>query len=123
MIKRTKEQRQNEVKTIIKKLNELHLNTSYDGIKTLFQNMKQYTTAFDKSLAKTQDLENLAHKTAFFKSRAKTNSENDDTDTDEPIIINIPCPELNIRITGVLEIDLRKKVWVKLECLNKPNEE
>jgi hypothetical protein len=86
VINRTKEQRQNEVKIIIKKLNELHLNTSYDSIKTLFQNMKQYTTI------------------------------SNDT-TDEPIIINIPCPELNIRITGVLEIDLRKKVWVKLECL------
>jgi len=87
MIKRTKEQRQNEVKTIIKKLNELHLNTRYEGIKTLFQNMKQYTTISNDA-------------------------------TDEPIIINIPCPELNILITGVLEIDLRKKVWVKLECLN-----
>ena len=89
MIKRTKEQRQNEVKTIIKKLNELHLNTSYDGIKTLFQNMKQYV----------------------------------DNSNDEPIIINIPCPELNILIKGVLEIDLRKKVWVKLECLERPEEE
>ena len=104
MIKRTKEQRQNEVKTIIKKLNELHLNTSYDGIKTLFQNMKQYTTSFDKSTVKIDD-ENNTDKT-------------ENTDNDEPIIINIPCPELNIRITGVLEIDLRKKVWVKLECLD-----
>ena len=90
IIKRTKEQRQNEVKTIIKKLNELHLTTSYDCIKTLLKNMKQYT-----------------------------NISNDDTtiNSDEPIIINIPCPELNILITGVLEIDLRKKVWVKLESL------
>ena len=88
MIKRTKEQRQNEVKTIIKKLNELHLNTSYDGIKTLFQSMKHYT-----------DITNI------------------NNDSEEPILINIPCPELNILITGVLEIDLRKKVWVKLECL------
>ena len=87
MIIRTKEQRQNEVKTIIKKLNELHLNTSYDGIKILFQNMKDYL-----------------------------NSENS-------IIINIPCPELNIFIKGVLEVDLSKKVWVKLECLEKPEEE
>jgi hypothetical protein len=87
IIKRSKEQRQNEIKTIIKKLNELHLNTSYDGIKTLFQNMKQYN------------------------------------DSDESIIINIPCPELNIRITGVLEIDLRKKVWVKLESQDLKNPE
>ena len=107
MIKRTKEQRQNEVKTIIKKLNELHLNTSYDGIKTLFQNMKQYTTAFDKNPAKI-DYENNTDNT----------DKTENTDNDEPIIINIPCPELNIRITGVLEIDLRKKVWVKLECLD-----
>jgi len=94
MIKRTKEQRQNEIKTIIKKLNELHLNTSYDGIKTLFQNMKQYVDS----------------------SNSSNNS------NDEPIIINIPCPELNILIKGVLEIDLRKKVWVKLECLERPEE-
>ena len=109
MIKRTKEQRQNEVKIIIKKLQELHLNTSYNGIKTLFQNMKQYTSAFDKS-------------------RVKTDNDDDDDDddaaadaTDEPIIINIPCPELNILITGVLEIDLRKRVWVKLESLDNNN--
>ena len=88
MIKRTKEQRQNEVKTIIKKLNELHLNTSYDGIKTLFQNMKNYT-----------DINNI------------------NNDNEEPIIINIPCPDLNILISGVLEIDLRKRVWVKLESI------
>ena len=87
MIKRTKEQRQNEVKIIIKKLTELHLNNSYDGIKTLFQNMKEYLS-----------------------------SEN-------PIIIDIPCPELNVLIKGVLETDLGKKVWVKLECLVKPEEE
>jgi hypothetical protein len=94
ILKRTKQQRQNEVKTIIKKLNELHLNTRYDGIKLLFQNMKDYT-----------------------------NITNINNDTEEPILINIPCPELNILITGVLEIDLRKKVWVKLECLEKPIEE
>jgi hypothetical protein len=94
MIKRTKEQRQNEVKTIIKKLNELHLTTTYDGIKTLFQSLKNYT------------------------NNDNTNNDNDNTNSDEPIIINIPCPELNIRITGVLEIDLRKRVWVKLESLD-----
>ena len=87
MIIRTKEQRQNEIKTIIKKLNELHLNNSYDGIRLLFQNMKEYL-----------------------------NSENS-------IIIDIPCPELNICIKGILEVDLSKKVWVKLECLEKPEEE
>ena len=92
IIKRTKQQRQNEIKPIIKKLNELHLNTSYDGIKILFKNMKQY---IDNS---------------------------DNNSIDEPIHINIPCPELNILIKGILEIDLRKKVWVKLECLERPEE-
>jgi len=87
MVKRTKEQRQNEVKIIIKKLNELHLNTSYDCIKKLFQNMKEYLI-----------------------------SENS-------IIIEITCLELNIYIKGVLETELSKKVWVKLECLVKPEEE
>ena len=87
IIIRTKEQRQNEIKTIIKKLTELHLNTSYDGIKTLFQNMKEYLIS------------------------------------EHPIIIDIPCPDLNICIKGVLEVDLSKKVWVKLECLVKPEEE
>ena len=36
MIKRTKEQRQIEIKTIIKKLNEIHLNTRYDVIHLIF---------------------------------------------------------------------------------------
>ena len=87
---RTKEQRQNEIKTIIKKLNELHLNISYDGIKILFQKMKEYIDS---------------------------NSNSNNIDKDKAVIIDIPCPELNIRIKGVLETDLRKKVWVKLECL------
>ena len=43
--------------------------------------------------------------------------------SEHPIIIDIPCPDLNICIKGVLEIDLSKKVWVKLECLVKPEEE
>jgi hypothetical protein len=94
ILKRTKEQRQNEVKTIIKKLNELHLNTRYEGIKILFQHMKNYT-----------DINTI------------------NNDIEEPIIINIPCQELNILITGVLEIDLRKRVWVKLESLVKQIEE
>ena len=87
MYSRTKDQRKNEIKTIIKKLNELHLNTSYDGIKLLFKHMKEYI------------------------------------DAEEPIHIDIPCTELNICIKGILEVDLKKKVWVKLECLEKVNED
>ena len=82
---RTKEQRQNEVRTIIKKLNELHLNTSYDAIKTLFENMKTYI--------------------------------NDDIKID----IDIPFPDMNVNIKGVLETDIKKKVWVRIESIK--NEE
>jgi len=42
MIKRTKEQRQNEIKPILKKLNELHLKPTIDGIKQLYQHIKTY---------------------------------------------------------------------------------
>ena len=102
MIKRTKEQRQNEIRTIIKKLNELHLNTGYDGIKIFFRNMKEYV---DNSNVENSNIDN-----------------SNKNDNDKPIIINIPCPELNVLIKGVLEIDIKKKVWVKLECLEKPEE-
>jgi hypothetical protein len=102
MIKRTKEQRQNEIRTIIKKLNELHLNTGYDGIKIFFRNMKEYV---ENSNVENGNVEN-----------------GNKNDKDKPIIINIPCPELNVLIKGVLEIDIKKKVWVKLECLEKPEE-
>ena len=78
---RTKEQRQNEVRTIIKKLNELHLNTGYDAIKTLFENMKTYI--------------------------------NDDIKID----IDIPFPDMNVNIKGVLETDIKKKVWVRIESI------
>ena len=102
MIKRTKEQRQTEIRIIIKKLNELHLNTGYDGIKIFFRNMKEYV---DNSNVENSNVDN-----------------SNKNDNDKPIIINIPCPELNVLIKGVLEIDIKKKVWVKLECLEKPEE-
>ena len=94
MIKRTKEQRQNEIKPILKKLNELHLKPNIDGIKQLYQHIKTYIDNTDN------------------------NSNND-----ENININIPCPELNILIKGVLEVNINKKSWVKLECLVRPEEE
>mgnify|MGYP003989121891 FL=1 len=94
MIKRTKEQRQNEIKPILKKLNELHLKPTIDGIKKLYQHIKTYIDNTDN------------------------NSNND-----ENININIPCPELNILIKGVLEVNINKKSWVKLECLVRPEEE
>jgi hypothetical protein len=112
MIKRTKEQRQNEIRTIIKKLNELHLNTSYDGIKIFFRNMKEYV---ENSNVENSNVENSNVENGNVENCNKN-------DNDKPIIINIPCPELNVLIKGVLEIDIKKKVWVKLECLEKPEE-
>ena len=41
---------------------------------------------------------------------------------DNSIDINIECPELNIRIRGVLEVDNNKQIWLKMECLVKPEE-
>jgi hypothetical protein len=76
---RTKEQRQSEVRIIIKKLNDLKLDIGYEPIKTLFENMKKYI--------------------------------NDGIKID----VNIPFPDISMNIKGVLEIDSKKKVWVKLE--------
>jgi hypothetical protein len=94
MIKRTKEQRQNEIKPILKKLNELHLKPNIDGIKQLYQHIKTYIDNSDNNI-------------------------NDDVNID----IHIPCHELNILIKGVLEVNINKKSWVKLECLVRPEED
>ena len=37
--------------------------------------------------------------------------------------IDIPIESLNVRIKGVLESDLNKRVWVKMECLVRPEED
>jgi hypothetical protein len=47
IIKKTKEEKQKEIKTIISKLTELQLNTSYDGIKELFKKFKEYVDGED----------------------------------------------------------------------------
>jgi len=41
---------------------------------------------------------------------------------DNSIDINIECSDLNVRIKGVLEVDIKKQVWLKMECLVKPEE-
>lgn len=94
MIKRTKEQRQNEIKPILKKLNELHLKPNIDGIKQLYQHIKTYIDNSDNNI-------------------------NNDMNID----IHIPCSKLNILIKGVLEVNINKKSWVKLECLVRPEED
>jgi len=41
----------------------------------------------------------------------------------DTIEIDIPIDSLNVRIRGVLENDLNKRVWVKMECLVRPEED
>ena len=41
----------------------------------------------------------------------------------ERIEIDIPIESLNVRIRGILESDLNKRVWVKMECLVRPEAE
>lgn len=41
----------------------------------------------------------------------------------ERIEIDIPIESLNVRIKGVLESDFNKRVWVKMECLVRPEED
>lgn len=80
-MERSKEERQAEIKPILLKLRELHLNISYEPIKDLFKQMQTYIQTGTK------------------------------------IELNIPFPEMNVTIKGVLAIQKREKVWVKLEHL------
>jgi hypothetical protein len=41
----------------------------------------------------------------------------------DTIEIDIPIESLNVRIRGVLESDLNKRVWVKMECFVRPEED
>jgi hypothetical protein len=41
----------------------------------------------------------------------------------DTIEIDIPIKSLNVRIRGILESDLNKRVWVKMECLVRPEED
>ena len=41
----------------------------------------------------------------------------------ERIEIDIPIESLNVRIRGVLESNLNKRDWVKMECLVRPEAE
>jgi len=79
IIYRTKEQRQLEVKNIVKQLCELDLNSKYDPIKQLYQLFKNYITEGER------------------------------------LLVNIPFPEINRRIKGLLAISVNEEVWLKLE--------
>ena len=79
IVYRTKEERQNEVKEILKQLSKFDLNIKYEPIKKLYGLFKIYI--------------------------------NDD----KRIEVNIPFPEINRRIKGLLAISVNEDVWVNLK--------
>jgi hypothetical protein len=81
---RTLEERQLEIKPIIKKLNELHLSPlKYESVKLLYKLLQTYI----KNSERTE--------------------------------INIPFPEYNCTIRGILATEKEEQTWVKLEtCKN-----
>lgn len=79
IVYRTKEERQEEVKNILKQLSDFDLNIKYEPIKKLYQLFKTYITEGNRML------------------------------------INIPFPEIDRRIKGLLAISVNEEVWVKLE--------
>ena len=79
IVYRTKEERQEEVKEILKQLSEFDLNIKYEPIKKLYSLFKEYVQE------------------------------------DKRIEINIPFPEINRRIKGLLAISVNEEVWINLK--------
>ena len=79
IVYRTKEQRQEEVKNILKQLSEFDLNVKYEPIKNLYELFKIYIKEGNRML------------------------------------INIPFPEINRIIKGLLAASVNEEVWIKLE--------
>ena len=79
IVYRTKEQRQEEIKNILKQLNDFELGIKYEPIKNLYKKFKEYIGEGNR------------------------------------IKINIPFPEINRRIKGLLAISVREEVWLRLE--------
>lgn len=79
IVYRTKEERQNEVKEILKQLSSFNLNINYEPIKKLYGLFKIYINE------------------------------------DKRVEINIPFPEINRRIKGLLAISVNEEVWVNLK--------
>lgn len=75
---RTKEERQNEVKKILRQLTQFDLNMKYEPVKKLYKKFKEYISEGER------------------------------------LIINIPFPEINRRIKGVLAINKREEVTIGL---------
>ena len=79
IVYRTKDQRQEEVKTILKKLSEFQLNIKYDPVRKLYDLFKVYIEKGERTE------------------------------------INIPFPDINRRIKGLLAISIREEVWINLK--------
>ena len=79
IIYRSKEQRQEEIKNILKQLCEFDLSIRYEPIKKLYDIFKTYIAEGNR------------------------------------IIVNIPFPEINRRIKGLLATSINEEVWLKLE--------
>ena len=75
---RTKEERQNEVKEILRQLTQFDLNMKYEPVKKLYQKFKEYISEGER------------------------------------LVVNIPFPEINRRIKGVLAINKREEVTIGL---------
>lgn len=76
---RTKEQRQDEVREILKKLSEFQLNISYEPVRKLYELFKIYIEECKR------------------------------------IDVNIPFPDINRRIKGLLAISVNEQVWINLK--------
>ena len=76
---RTLEQRKEEVRKIIDKLNELHLSVDYEPIKQFYSIMFNYIRSGERT------------------------------------IVNIPFPQMNKRIEGVLATNIREEVALRLK--------
>ena len=79
IIYRTKEQRQDEVKEILKKLSEFQLNIAYEPVRKLYDLFKIY-------IEECKQME-----------------------------VNIPFPDINRRIKGLLAISSREDCWINLK--------
>ena len=78
IVYRTKEQRQTEVREVLKKLSEFQLNIRYEPIFKLYELFKEYINEGRR------------------------------------IEVNIPFPDINRRIKGLLAISIREEVWISL---------
>ena len=79
IVYRTRDERRDEVKTIVKQLTSFDLNATYQPVHDFFKLCKEYV------------------------------------ENDKRIEVNIPFPEINRRIKGLLAISSSEECWVNLK--------